>query len=113
MRRRRAESALKRAIESSQVVTAARPSKRPACCHASKNTSLSRSSATVANEAKQPAVDRGSVPGEQDLHGKLVARRDALNQDLVGGILTCRGCNRRRCGGGRSRPNKRLKCVFP
>ena len=50
VRRRRAESALKRAIESNQVVTAERPSKRPACCHTSKNTSLSRSSA------------RGSLP---------------------------------------------------
>ena len=50
LRRRRAESALKRAIESNQVVTAERPSKRPACCHTSKNTSLSRSSA------------RGSLP---------------------------------------------------
>jgi hypothetical protein len=30
------------------------------------------------------------MPGEQHLHGKLVARRDALNQDSVGRMFTCR-----------------------
>jgi hypothetical protein len=48
------------------------------------------------------------------MHGKLVACRDARNQHFIGGIFTCRGCIRRHCGGGRSRPNKRLKHVdFP
>ena len=100
VRRRRAESALKRAIESNQVVTAERPSNRPACCHTSKNTSLNRHG-FVADEPEQPTIDVGPMAGEQHLHGKLVARRDALELGFVGGIFPCRGCNRRHCGGGR------------
>ena len=52
------------------------------------------------------------MASEQHLHGELVARRDALDQDFVGGIFTCRGCNRRHCGGGRARPNIRLMHVI-
>jgi hypothetical protein len=29
------------------------------------------------------------MAGKQHLHGKLVAGRDALNQDFIGGIFTC------------------------
>jgi hypothetical protein len=52
------------------------------------------------------------MPGEQHLHGELVARRDALNQDFVGGMFNCRGGNRRHCGGGRARPDIRLMHVI-
>jgi hypothetical protein len=38
----------------------------------------------VADEPKQPAVDRGAVPSEQHLHGELVACRDARNQHFIG-----------------------------
>ena len=39
------------------------------------------------------------MPGEQQLHGKPVARRNALNQNFVGGIFNSRGCIRRHGGG--------------
>jgi hypothetical protein len=39
----------------------------------------------VADEPKQPAIDSGAMPGEQHLHGELVARGNALNQNFVGG----------------------------
>ena len=86
MRRRRAESALKRAIESSQVDGGAPFEAAGLLPYIEEHIAQQiLGHGLVANEAKQPAVDRGAVPGEQDLHGKLVARRDALNQDLVGG----------------------------
>src|SRR5256885_2277178 len=47
VRRRRAESALKRAIASSQVETEDRASNEAALRHTSRNTSLNRSSASV------------------------------------------------------------------
>jgi len=32
----------------------------------------------VADEPEQPTIEVSALPGEQHLHGKLVARRDAL-----------------------------------
>jgi hypothetical protein len=40
----------------------------------------------VTDEPKQPTIEFSAMPGEQHLHGKLVARLNALNQNFVGGI---------------------------
>src|SRR5262245_6375045 len=39
----------------------------------------------VANQPRNEAVDAQVVAGEQDVHGALVAARDAADQDVVGG----------------------------
>src|SRR5215831_2506763 len=53
VRRRRAESALKRAIASSHVETDERDSKEAACRHTSRNTSLRRSSAKAPSSTRR------------------------------------------------------------
>src|SRR5262249_14565988 len=53
VRRRRAESALKRAIASSHVETDERASKEAACRHTSRNTSLRRSSAKTPSSTRR------------------------------------------------------------
>src|SRR5215469_3337332 len=53
VRRRRAESALKRAIASSHVETDERASKEAACRHTSRNTSLRRSSAKAPSSTRR------------------------------------------------------------
>ena len=40
----------------------------------------------VADEPEQPAINVGAMAGEQHLHGELVARCDALNQNFIGRI---------------------------
>ena len=55
----------------------------------------------IADEPEQPTVNGGAMPGEQHLHGELVARCDALNQHLNGGVGS-RGA-RKHCPGERSR----------
>jgi hypothetical protein len=37
----------------------------------------------MADEPKEPAIDRGSMPSEQGLHSKFVASGNPLDQDLV------------------------------
>src|SRR5262249_17479023 len=85
IRRRRADNALKRAMDIIHVETEERPSKRSAWRQTSRNTSLNRSSASVVyvDEAHQPAVDGSPMPGEQGLHGELVATYDPFNQHFV------------------------------
>ena len=89
---------MNRAIESSQVVTAARPKSASLLPHVEEHIAQKIfSDGLVADEPEKPAIDRGAMPGEEHLHGELVARRDALNQDFIGGVT------RNHCGGGRPR----------
>ena len=73
--RRRADSALWRAIDINHVETEERRWKRPAQEVLGKG--------LIADEPKKPAVDVGPMSGEQSLHRWFAASGDLFNQNLV------------------------------
>src|SRR5262245_59360465 len=81
VRRRRADSALWRAIDISHVETEDRHWKRPAWRHTSRKTVLGK--CLIADEPKKPAVDVSPMPREQNLHRWFAANGDLFNQVLV------------------------------
>ena len=111
LRMRRAESALKRATASNQVETDSGPGTgRPGADVKEHVAQEVLGHGFVADEAQQPAVDRGAMAGKQRLHRQPIASGNARNQRLIGGVFPGRTS---RHGGGGSRRVNAIDMEFP